>query len=117
MLLQDISQIDPLPRQPVRNHRDRDQEPNPVHGWNGKPYLTGLGNNCPSSGSSGPYRAKLPTACALELVICCYRKICGVLSQRLCFAKVLPNLIVTCQEPHGCVSVHMPCDAQILRCT
>ena len=36
MLLQDISQIDPLPRHPVRNHRDRDQEPNPVHGWNGK---------------------------------------------------------------------------------
>jgi len=33
MLLQDISQIDPLPRHPVRNHRDRDQEPNPVHGW------------------------------------------------------------------------------------
>jgi hypothetical protein len=42
MLLQDISQIDPLPRHPVRNHRDRDQEPNPVHGWNGKPELIAL---------------------------------------------------------------------------
>ena|ERR1700730_17038267 len=42
MLLQDISQIDPLPRHPVRNHRDRDQEPNPVHGWNGKPEVIAL---------------------------------------------------------------------------
>src|ERR1700722_1793341 len=42
MLLQDISQIGPLPRHPVRNHRDRDQEPNPVHGWNGKPEVIAL---------------------------------------------------------------------------
>jgi hypothetical protein len=45
MLLQDISQIDPLPRHPVRNHRDRDQEPNPVHGWNGKPEVIALFEN------------------------------------------------------------------------
>ena len=55
--------------------------------------------------------------CALELVIRHYRKICCVLSNRLCFAKVRPNLVVRCQEPHGRMSVHMPCDAQILRCT
>jgi D-proline reductase (dithiol) PrdB len=28
---------------------------------------------CPSSGSSGPYRARLPVTCALELVIRYYR--------------------------------------------
>src|SRR5580704_16399897 len=39
MLLQDISQIDPLPRHPVRNHRVRDQGPNPVRGWDGKPEV------------------------------------------------------------------------------
>src|ERR1700733_8679716 len=43
MLLQDISQIDPLPRHPVRNHRVRDQEPNPVRGWDGKPEVIALG--------------------------------------------------------------------------
>src|SRR5580692_8688413 len=42
MLLQDISQIDPLPRHPVRNHRVRDQEPNPVRGWDGKPEVIAL---------------------------------------------------------------------------
>jgi hypothetical protein len=42
MLLQDISQIDPLPRHPVRNHRVRDPEPNPVHGWDGKPEVIAL---------------------------------------------------------------------------
>jgi len=42
MLLQDISQIDPLPRHPVRNHRVRDQEPNPVRGWGGKPEVIAL---------------------------------------------------------------------------
>jgi hypothetical protein len=41
-LLQDISQIDPLPRHPVRNHRVRDQEPNPVRGWDGKPEVIAL---------------------------------------------------------------------------
>jgi hypothetical protein len=49
MLLQDISQIDPLPRHPVRNHRDRDQEPNPVHGLVGKPELVIALEHTPSS--------------------------------------------------------------------
>ena len=42
MLLRGISQIDPLPRHPVRDHRVRDQEPNPVRGWGGKPEVIAL---------------------------------------------------------------------------
>src|SRR5216684_4067211 len=33
MLLQDISQTDPLRRHLVRSHKNLDQERNPVHGW------------------------------------------------------------------------------------